>query len=91
MSDEQPPPATRPAHFHVAKVIISPTELVTPNPEEPTCQQLVRRLRIITVNGQIWEQYVNGFGEPTEFQVVADWDRTYATDWKQVVPEPTAK
>jgi hypothetical protein len=85
MSDEQAPPP-RPAHFNAAKVLIGEPYQVPVDEEKPNVTTIVRLVRIITANGQIWQQVVAGFGVLTELDVVKDWDRTYATDWTQVRP-----
>lgn len=81
MSDEQPK-----VHHHVAKILLGePFEIAANGEGETAVATIVRKVRVITVNGEIWEQTVSGFGpEPTEMDVVKNWDATFRTDWTRV-------
>jgi hypothetical protein len=82
-------------HHYAAKVIIGPIVEV-PEEDKPNVVNLVRRVRIITVNGEIWAKLFWAFGlqddEAGVKQVVADWDKNCNDgNWTKLSPEPSEK
>jgi hypothetical protein len=74
-------------HFYAARVLVDEIEQHVINLDEPTVVNLVRRVRIITVNGQIFTQVFSAFSNFSEDVIVADWDRTWKTDWFRISAE----
>lgn len=71
-------------HFHCSKVLIDPNiRKVADKPNEIVYPY--QRVRIITVNGQIWERCFSPFGLSESF-VRAEWDKRLLSEWTRIHP-----
>ncbi len=77
--------------FEAAKVIVNP-ELEgsqSAKKDEPTVWFYFHRVRLITVNGEIWEKAFLPFGLTTA-KVIADWDTGNIHTWMRIDPNAKA-
>lgn len=71
-------------HRFAAKVLVGDLSILKPNPEEPSVEQGVRMVRIITVNGEMYGQLFSAFSNFHEGVLVADWNKSWKTDWRRI-------
>jgi hypothetical protein len=71
-------------HHHAVKVLIDDEASANYfDFDHPVVFEPVKRARVVTVNGEIWERRFRAFNLD-EAAVVRDWDLSYANDWTKI-------
>lgn len=73
-----------PPHHHIAKVLIDEVHATFADPYETGNPMIIPvcHVRVITVNGELWENNFHAFGL-TEAGIIAHWDAHWQ-EWRRI-------